>query len=259
MVPSAALLLLLVAAPLTGSRKARSLAEVSAALSSCAQARPAPGRTAQDAFLGACSQMLLKPGCQAAFRQAQTSGEASARRLLEGCARAYCPELREPRPSLCQVTGWTGLSPLEVFELWAEFSSEALDHDTGYQLPAELKLLAYEASLPLREELKVASARGRAPKLAVTADGAWVRIVLSRFDGVAVEEWRAGPGTLSQETLGAIVAATERARREATPEGRVVRLLSAKEIRFGLLKQLLKALGEKKLEIHFAVAPGQLY
>jgi biopolymer transport protein ExbD len=93
----------------------------------------------------ACAFTYKQPACRDAFLAASSRHPAETiRTFTDACRKAYCPLLREPKPSMCPM------APEEVAALrmadkmarWEELNRAILEHDHGPQAAERLRLAA---------------------------------------------------------------------------------------------------------------------
>ncbi len=91
---------------------------------------------AQRRYWSACGPMYRQPACRQAFVTVASPGlsEADRARVLhDECARAYCPLLAEPRPSLCAMGEEERRTQrtVERFQRWGELDRAIVVYDHG--------------------------------------------------------------------------------------------------------------------------------
>jgi hypothetical protein len=85
-----------------------------------------------------CAEMYSNAACRAGMKKAWSKETDPSQRLriqLESCRDAYCPELPEPKPSLCTSLD-LGHPDLAVWHAqWVEFDEVVLERDLGSLYP----------------------------------------------------------------------------------------------------------------------------
>ena len=85
-----------------------------------------------------CAEMYSNAACRAGMRKAWARETDPSQRLriqLESCSDAYCPELPEPKPSLCTSLDLDHPN-LDVWHAqWIEFDRVVLERDLGSLYP----------------------------------------------------------------------------------------------------------------------------
>jgi hypothetical protein len=99
---------------------------------------------AQRRYWSACGPMYRQPACRQAFVTVASPGlsEADRARILhDECARAYCPLLAEPKPSLCTTTEEERrtLRTVERFRRWGELDRAIVTYDHGAEAVDRLR------------------------------------------------------------------------------------------------------------------------
>lgn len=82
-------------------------------------------------WVEACGPVYVNPACRQALQDAATAPpEERNRKLLTGCAIAYCPTLETPRPRACDNPAYA--SPAEVLGAWQELNGKIRANDLGW-------------------------------------------------------------------------------------------------------------------------------
>ncbi|MDB4968556.1 MAG: hypothetical protein JWN44_4245 [Myxococcales bacterium] len=93
-------------------------------------APPPPGEPSDAAVVSrACAPLYKQPSCKdAMMRFDEPPMEARSATVFLACARAYCPQLPEPKPAACKDPN---VVPEEQWVAWSELRQAILRHDLG--------------------------------------------------------------------------------------------------------------------------------
>jgi hypothetical protein len=100
----------------------------------------------------ACADLYARPRCRAAYL-ATSPPESYGVRVLESCARDYCPELPQPLPVACAALTADGIrvdSVEQVFELWRELNPAIVALEHGAVTQARLARAARQSASVVR-------------------------------------------------------------------------------------------------------------
>lgn len=82
-------------------------------------------------WVEACGPVYVNPACRQALQEAAAlPPEERNRKLLTGCALAYCPTLETPKPRACANPAYG--SPAEVLGAWQELNGKIRANDLGW-------------------------------------------------------------------------------------------------------------------------------
>ena len=140
-----------------------------------------------------CSDLFVEPACREAVRRFESVDPAArAGTLARSCRDAYCPKLKEPRPTLC-AADLTRIAPTELAQQWPTFAGAALAFDLGAEVGTVGALMAQALG-----QVTVVQVDTRAPAIAKPApelqlrakgEGKWLQVQMV-LPGGSVRTWR---------------------------------------------------------------------
>jgi biopolymer transport protein ExbD len=161
----------------------------------------------------ACKDLYVEKSCRQAFgSQGALPPDKRAAAIAEVCKKAYCPNLKEPKPQICDQAALP-LSPLRLLPLWHELQWAILARDLGPQRAAGLYgrlvfaqlLMQPIIATPLKIELPKAIPLTQSPPSSIVGITQKDKKVILSVDGKEIGGWSV-PAKPSQKDLEALLA-----------------------------------------------------
>lgn len=186
------------------------------AVERCVTARKEAAAGASNAvkLAGACADVYSRPGCANAFRRlADVHPAERATSISRACRDAYCPELAEPKPRLCQLSDLP--APSVHAALWAELDQRILSRELGMSLEETRQLFAAPPALRVPPGVDAIATAVPLPSAGPDASTSTVLDVVVGFDEqarpyISVAGGPHAPVSDAESEISASVVALER-------------------------------------------------
>jgi len=160
----------------------------------------------------ACKDLYVEKSCRQAFgSQGALPPDRRASAIAEICKKAYCPNLKEPKPQICGQSALP-LSPLRLLPMWHELQWAILARDLGPERAAGLYgrlvfaqlLMQPIMATPLQIELPLPKHQEASPPTTIVAIEQQGKKVVVSVDGKEIEGWSM-PAKPSQKDLEPLI------------------------------------------------------